>query len=56
VAQLIDAAPTPFYRTILMTFYATGIRNAELTRLQVNHVDSRRMVIYIQGGKGRNMA
>ena len=30
VAQLIDAAPTPFYRTILMTLYATGIRNAEL--------------------------
>jgi len=27
VAQLIDAAPTPFYRTILMTLYATGVRN-----------------------------
>src|SRR5262250_1005729 len=53
VAQLIDAAPTPFYRTILMTLYATGIRNAELTRLKVNHIDSRRMVIHIQGGKGR---
>jgi hypothetical protein len=28
VAQLIDAAPTPFYRTILITLDATGVRNA----------------------------
>ena len=26
VAQLIDAACTPFHRTILMTLYATGVR------------------------------
>ena len=53
VTQLIDAAPTPFYRTILMTLYASGIRNAELTRLKVSDIDSQRMVIHIQGGKGR---
>jgi integrase/recombinase XerD len=53
VAQLIDAAPTPFYRTILMTLYPTGVRNAELTRLKVSDIDSRRMVIHIQDGKGR---
>jgi len=53
VAQLIDAAPTPYYRTILMTLYATGIRNAELTRLKISDIDSQRMVIHIQGGKGR---
>ena len=53
VALLIDAAPTPFYRTILMTLYATGVRNAELTRLKVSDIDSERMVIHIQGGKGR---
>jgi site-specific recombinase XerD len=33
VTQLIDAAPTPFYRTLLMTFYATSLRCTELTRL-----------------------
>ena len=27
VAQLIDAACTPFHRTLLMTLYATGVRN-----------------------------
>jgi len=53
VAQLIDAACTPFHRTILMTLYATGVRNEELTRLKVSDIDSRRMVIHVQGGKGR---
>src|ERR1700726_4275881 len=32
VAQLIDAASTVFHRTLLMTLYATGARNAEVTR------------------------
>jgi site-specific recombinase XerD len=36
-----------------MTLYATGVRNAELTHLKVGDIDSRRMVIHIQGGKGR---
>jgi site-specific recombinase XerD len=53
VAQLIDAASTAFHRTLLMTLYATGARNAELTRLKFSDVDSKRMVIHIQGGKGR---
>jgi len=53
VAQLIDAARTPFHRTIVMTLYATGIRNAELTHLKVTDIDSKRMVIHVQGGKGR---
>ena len=35
VAQLTDAAPTPFYRTILMTLYGTGARRTELTHLKV---------------------
>ena len=49
VAQLIDAACTPFHRTILMTLYATGVRNAELTRLKVSDIDSQRMVIPAEG-------
>jgi len=53
VAQLIDAACTPFHHTLLMTLYATGVRNAELTRLKISDIDSRRMVIHVQGGKGR---
>jgi len=53
VAQLIDAACPPFHRTIVMTLYATGARGAELTHLKLSDVDSKRMVIHIQGGKGR---
>jgi integrase/recombinase XerD len=53
VAQLIDAALTPYHRILLMTLYATGARNAELTHLKVSDIDSQRMVIHIQGGKGR---
>jgi integrase/recombinase XerD len=53
VARLINSATTPFYRTILMTLYATGVRRAELAHLKVSDVDSRRMVIHVQGGKGR---
>jgi site-specific recombinase XerD len=53
VAQLIDAASTPFHRTLLMTLYATGARNKEAVHLKFRDVDSKRMVIHIKGGKGR---
>src|ERR1700682_1597422 len=53
VARLIDAALTPYHRTLLMTLYATGVRRAELTHLKVSDIDSKRMVIHVQGGKGR---
>src|SRR5258707_5946284 len=53
VARLINAALTPFHRTLLMTLYATGVRRAELTHLKVSDIDSQRMVIHVQGGKGR---
>jgi site-specific recombinase XerD len=36
-----------------MTLYATGVRRAELTHLKISDIDSQRMVIHIQGGKGR---
>ncbi len=53
VAQLIDAASPPMHGTLLMTLYATGLRRAELARLKVTDVDSQRMVVHVQGGKGR---
>ena len=53
VACLIDAALTPFHRVLLMTLYATGVRRADLTHLKIRDIDSQRMVIHIQGGKGR---
>jgi len=53
VARLIQAASTAFHRTLLMTLYATGARNAEVTRLKFSDFDKQRMVVHIQGGKGR---
>jgi len=34
-----DAAPTVFYRILLMTLYATGLRRAELAHLKVSDID-----------------
>src|SRR5215831_827225 len=53
VARLIDAASNLYHRTLLMTLYSTGMRRAELCRLRVNDIDSTRMMIRIQQGKGR---
>lgn len=53
VARLIEAAATLLHRIVLMTAYATGLRRAELARLQISDIDSRRMVIHVRGGKGR---
>ena len=53
VTRLIDASDNSFHRTLLMTLYATGVRRAELTHLKISDVDSQRMVIHVQGGKGR---
>ena len=36
-----------------MALYATGARPAELARLEISDIDSQRMIVHIQGGKGR---
>jgi site-specific recombinase XerD len=36
-----------------MTLYATGARRDELARLKVSDIDSQRMIVHIQAGKGR---
>jgi integrase/recombinase XerD len=53
VNSLIEAALTPFQRTLLMALYATGLRRAELACLKITDIDSSRSVIHVQGGKGR---
>jgi site-specific recombinase XerD len=46
VAQLLHAARTPGERILLMTLYATGARNSELTHLKISDIDSQRMVVH----------
>ena len=53
IVRLIQAASSLMHRTILILLYVTGIRRAELRWLQVSDIDSQRMVIHIQQGKGR---
>jgi site-specific recombinase XerD len=52
VRRLIDSASSLMHRAMIMTLYATGVRRAELCRLKVSDIDSERMVLHIQQGKG----
>ncbi len=54
VSQLIDAAGNLQQRTVLMILYGTGMRRAEVARLKVADVDTRRMIIRVECGKGGN--
>ena len=40
-------------RCLLMTAYATGLRVSELVRLKVSDIDSERMMVKVEQGKGR---
>jgi integrase/recombinase XerD len=52
VTRLLDAASNLFRRALLMTLYGTGMRRSEVAHLQVQDVDSQRMLIRVQEGKG----
>ena len=52
VAAVLTALPNLKHRAILATLYAAGLRVAELCQLQVTDVDSARMVLRVQQGKG----
>jgi len=53
VRRFLQAAGGLKQRTLLTTIYATGLRLSEIRRLQVADIDSQRMVIRVQQGKGR---
>ena len=53
VTRLIDAACNLYHRTLLVTLYSTAVRRAELCQLKVQDIDSQRMMIRINQGKGR---
>lgn len=52
VTRLINAAGNLQQRAILMTLYGTGMRRTELSLLKVRDVDSQRMMIRVERGKG----
>jgi site-specific recombinase XerD len=53
VERLLLSAVKLRDRCLLMTAYATGVRVSELVRLKVSDIDSARMMIRVEQGKGR---
>jgi integrase/recombinase XerD len=53
VARLLDAAPSLKYRAALSVAYGAGLRASEVVALKVSDIDSARMLIRVEQGKGR---
>src|SRR5215469_9605427 len=53
VARLLDAAPGLKYKAALSVAYGAGLRASEVVSLKVEDIDSTRMVIRVEQGKGR---
>ena len=53
VATFLDAVKIPKQRVILTVCYAAGLRVSEAVRLKPAAIDSQRMVIRVEAGKGR---
>ncbi len=51
--SLFASTVNPKNRTLLMTTYAAGLRVSESVKLKVTDIDSKRMMIRIEQGKGR---
>ena len=52
VARLLNAAPGLKYKAALSVAYGAGLRAAEVISLKVSDIDSRRMIIRVEQGKG----
>ncbi len=52
VAQLIGGARNLYHRTMLILLYGTGLRRSEMCRLKVSDIDSKRMMLRVEQGKG----
>jgi integrase/recombinase XerD len=53
VSRFLDAVETLKHRVILTVCYAAGLRVSEAVRLTPGAIDSQRMVIRVEAGKGR---
>ena len=53
VARLLDAAPGLKYKAALSVAYGAGLRVSEVVALKIGDIDSKRMVIRVEQGKGR---
>ena len=53
VARLLNAAPGLKYKAALSVAYGAGLRAAEVVSLKISDIDSKRMIIRVEQGKGR---
>ena len=53
VMRLLEAAPGPKYKAALGAAYGAGLRVSEVVALKVSDIDSERMLLRIEQGKGR---
>ena len=53
VTELIEAVTDRMCRMVLLTGYATGLRLSELLALKPEHIDSARMMVHVEFGKGQ---
>lgn len=53
VMHFLDSVDSTKHRAILMTAYAAGLRVSEATHLKVTDIDSQRMMLRVDQGKGR---
>jgi integrase/recombinase XerD len=53
VARLLDAAPGLKYKAALSVAYGAGLRVSEVVSLKVSDIDSKRMMLRVEQGKGR---
>ena len=52
IVRFFAAVPNLKHRTALMTAYAAGLRVSEVVRLKLADIDSSRMLIRVEHGKG----
>ena len=53
VTRLIDAAGGLKYKAALSIAYGAGLRASEVVHLKISDIDSQRMVIHVEQGKGK---
>jgi len=53
VVRLLEAAPGPKYKAAFAAAYGAGLRVSEVSSLKVSDIDSRRMLLRVEQGKGR---
>jgi len=53
VGRLLEAAPGPKHKAALGTAYGAGLRVSEVVALKTGDIDSTRMLIRVEQGKGR---